>query len=417
MRNKHYDVVVVGCGPGGAIAGKFAALNGAETLIIEEKRQLGFPVYDSMAIIFSKSEMEEVTGEKIESAAIYSQAKGLAYISPSGKEGNPQPLPDGIFVNRPLFEKSLAVDAVRAGAEIMLHSRVVDLVREGGLVTGVIATNGTGLVTIPCSLVIVAEGAYRQIARLAGMKFPSSSISAGIGLELAGVKPLNRLNNIDQIYLDETGQRMYRFVVPYGKDRFSIGVSFSPTFAKETKSLKLRINDFMRHLEEIGMYDFSKASPVNMMCGGRSHLTGLEATPGLASDGLMLVGDATGEPLFGCRSAGVGIMFAACWTGRAAGKIAAEAVRSGDVSGRLLNGEYRHVIDGSLTREERDFVLASIDTRRQILALDAKEQDRAIAEIGQEIAALHLCARGALASPFRSCLETAQAWLKEKKGR
>ena len=210
---------------------------------------------------------------------------------------------------------------------------------------------------------------------------------------------------------------MYRFVVPYGKDRFSIGVSFSPTFAKETKSLKLRINDFMRHLEEIGMYDFSKASPVNMMCGGRSHLTGLEATPGLASDGLMLVGDATGEPLFGCRSAGVGIMFAACWTGRAAGKIAAEAVRSGDVSGRLLNGEYRHVIDGSLTREERDFVLASIDTRRQILALDAKEQDRAIAEIGQEIAALHLCARGALASPFRSCLETAQAWLKEKKGR
>jgi len=36
---KSYDVVVIGCGPAGASAGKFAAENGASTLIIEKKER------------------------------------------------------------------------------------------------------------------------------------------------------------------------------------------------------------------------------------------------------------------------------------------------------------------------------------------------------------------------------------------
>ena len=60
MRKRRYDVVVIGCGPGGATAGKFTALNGAETLILEEKRQIGFPIHDSMGIIYSKAEMEKL---------------------------------------------------------------------------------------------------------------------------------------------------------------------------------------------------------------------------------------------------------------------------------------------------------------------------------------------------------------------
>ena len=197
MRQKSYEVVVVGCGPGGAIAGKCAALNGAETLVVEEKRQIGFPVYDSMSIIFSKSEMEETTGEKIELGAIYSRAEGLAYISPSGKEGKPQLLPDGIFVNRQLFEKSLAIAAVRAGAEIMLHTRVVDLVKEQGVVNGVIIRSGSELITIPCSLVIAADGSYQQMVRLAGIGFPEpsiSAVSAAIGGEFGGVPDIEVAN-------------------------------------------------------------------------------------------------------------------------------------------------------------------------------------------------------------------------------
>lgn len=53
--SKSYDVVVIGCGPGGAAAGKFAAENGARTLILEKKREVGLPVYDSTAVIYGLS--------------------------------------------------------------------------------------------------------------------------------------------------------------------------------------------------------------------------------------------------------------------------------------------------------------------------------------------------------------------------
>ncbi len=408
MRKRRYDVVVVGCGPAGAIAGKFAALNGAETLIVEEKRQIGFPVYDSMGIIYSKSEMEEVTGEEIESAAIYSRAGGLVYIAPSGKVGKPQILPDGVFVNRQLFEKSLAIGAVRSGAEIMLHARAVDLVREQGVVKGVVIRDGSESTAIPCSLVIAADGCYRQMGRLAGIEL-SGGVSAALGCEFAGVRSLGDSHNIDEIYLDDSPERLYRYAVPYGDDRFSIGCSVSRGAVKEKKSLRERLNDLIRHLEAIGKYDFSNASPVSMMSGGM----GLSAAPRLASDGVILVGNAAGGPLYGSRWGGMGLMAGACWTGRMAGEIAAQAVKEGDVTGRSLDGRYKLIIDETI-KEEKPRVLESLDTWRKIFTLGSEEQEQLVEQVGGEVAALHFYSKGAL--PLRSCLEPVQDWLRKRKG-
>jgi digeranylgeranylglycerophospholipid reductase len=404
---------VVGCGPGGAIAGKFAALDGARTLIVEEKRQIGFPIPDSMGIIYSKSEMEEITEEKIDPGAIYSIAEGLAYISPSGNQGKPQPLQDGVFINRQLFEKSLATGAIRKGAEIALHTRAVALVKEQGCVRGIMVKNGSELITILCSLVIIAEGSYQKLARGSGISFPARPDFFGteLGCELVGVRSLCRLQNIDQIYLDETGQGMYRYVVPYDKDRFSIG-SGSPFFAAEKRSLKQRFNDFLTHLEAIGVYDFSKASPVSMVSTG----IGMAFPSELAADGVILVGNAAGAPVYGSHWGGIGLMVGACWTGKIAGKIAAGAARKGDARGRALNAEYKNVIDSSFKNEEKNMILSSLKAQRGILGLSPIEQDRAIEEIGLEIAALHFCAKGATASTLQFCLEPVQNWLKERKG-
>lgn len=411
MRKKRYDVIVVGCGPAGAIAGKFAALGGAETLIVEEKRQLGFPIYDFMSIIYSKSEMEETIGETIEPAIIYSKAKGLTYISPKGRQNEAQPLPDGIFVNRQLFEKFLAIAAVRAGAELVLHSRVADLVREDGVVTGVIIKDGPQPTPVSCSMVIAADGCYQHMARLAGIGFPRERISAALGCEFVGVKSLGGPHNIAEIYLDGSTEGMYRYVVPYGEDRFSLGCSVGRSAVKQKRSLKQRLDEFIRYLEEIGKYDFSKASPVNMMSGGM----GLVVAPKLAADGIILVGNAAGGPVYGSQWGGIGLMLGACWTGRAAGKIAAAAVRKDDVSERSLDGEYRNVINDSLGDEDGTHILEALDAWRQILNLGPEEQEGAVAEISRELAALHFYSKGAL--PLRWCLEPVQNWLKERKRR
>jgi flavin-dependent dehydrogenase len=43
-QNIDYDIVVVGAGPAGCLAAKYAAKNGAKTLIIEERASIGSPV-------------------------------------------------------------------------------------------------------------------------------------------------------------------------------------------------------------------------------------------------------------------------------------------------------------------------------------------------------------------------------------
>lgn len=413
MKKKQYDVVVVGCGPGGAVAGKFAALNGAETLIIEQKRQIGFPIHDYMAILYSKSEVEETTGQEIEAAAAYSKAQSIVYISPSGKEGKPQVLSDGIFVNRCLFEKSLAIGAIRAGAEIQLHTRVVDLLREQGVVKGVIIRDGSKLVTIPCSLVIAADGCYQQMVRMAGIGFPVpsiSSISTAIGCEFAGVKRLGRLCdfNVAEIYLGDFAEGFYGAVVSYSEDRISLGLTCFPSLAKQKKGLRQRLNDLIKHLEALGRYDFSKASPVTMT--GSGTLSGPPSK--LASDGIILAGDAAGRPPLGCRW-GTSGMFQAAWTSRAVGEIGGRAIKKGDVSGGSLEKEYKDILDDSL-KGERARVLAAMQTWREVITASPEEQDRAIEEVGQEMAALHLYMKGAL--PLQSCLEPVQNWLRERKG-
>lgn len=409
MRNKHYDVVVVGCGPGGAIAGKFAALNGAETLVIEEKRQIGFPLFDSFSILYSKSEIEETTEEEVEPAVIHSKVEGLAYVSPKGKRGKPQMLTDAILIDRPLLEKSLAMGAIRAGAEIMLHTRVIDLVIESGVVRGVIVRDRSELKSVSCSLVIAADGCDRIIPRLAGMGFTSEPASGSLGYDFVGVKPLGRPNNVVEIYLDDSGEGRYKYVTPHGEDRFFVGSVISLAAVIQKKSLKQRLDEFVRHLEAIGRYDFSKASPVSMNSGStvRAKLSML------ASDGVITVGNSAGPLLFGNRWGAAPLIPGACWTGRVAGEIAASAVKKGDVSGRALDKKYRDIIDESL-KGEGAHVSEALGLWRQVFCLNSEEQERVVEEIGQEVAAMHLYSKGAL--PLAFCREPVQDWLRERRG-
>ena len=39
-----YDVVVIGAGPGGSVAAKYAAKSGCSTLMIEKRQEIGTPV-------------------------------------------------------------------------------------------------------------------------------------------------------------------------------------------------------------------------------------------------------------------------------------------------------------------------------------------------------------------------------------
>ena len=78
----NYDVVVIGAGPAGAIAAKYAVLNGASTLLIEEHASIGSPVQCTGLI--STAALNEC--EIGEGSFILNKMKGAFVYAPNGEE-------------------------------------------------------------------------------------------------------------------------------------------------------------------------------------------------------------------------------------------------------------------------------------------------------------------------------------------
>jgi flavin-dependent dehydrogenase len=283
---------------------------------------------------------------------------------------------------------------------------VIDLIIEKGKVKGVVARDGARIVTIPSSLVIAADGSFKHIARQAKLEFIDGPISVPIGYEYCGVKRLEGPDNLVEIYLDDSGEGRFNAIFPHGGDRLCIGCSVIRHNFKQNKTLKQRLDEFVAHLEDLGRYDFRRASPVGLVSGGMM----VSAIPRLAADGIILAGNAAGPPLYGSRSGGRTMMLGACWSGRVAGEMAARAVRKGGVSGDALDKEYKDIIHQSLQGDGAN-VQDALGVWRTVFNLDPDQHERVLADLGKEVAALHFYSKGAL--PLAFCREPLQKWLKD----
>src|SRR5512136_2965882 len=127
-----YDIVVVGAGPAGAMTAKYAAKNGARVLMIEKRSEIGAPVRCGEGI--SRSWLDSV-GIRLDSKSVAREVMGAKIVSPNGSSfylsekmaGNEV----GIVLERVFFDKLLARDAVKAGADLMLKTSAVKLLKTG----------------------------------------------------------------------------------------------------------------------------------------------------------------------------------------------------------------------------------------------------------------------------------------------
>src|SRR4030042_1132615 len=183
MQRTDYDVVVVGCGPGGATVANFAALNKLRVLVVDQKREVGLPIQDAASVFYCMSEVEEAASMKIEPRWIEHLIGQHAFFSPSGKTGGGQLWPDGISIRRSMFEKGLAENAALHGAQIWVDTRMVSLVKDNkGVVSGVRVVRGAEAKTITAPIVIGADGVYGNVARMASIPLPRECI-VGFGYE------------------------------------------------------------------------------------------------------------------------------------------------------------------------------------------------------------------------------------------
>ncbi|MEW5937773.1 MAG: NAD(P)/FAD-dependent oxidoreductase [Candidatus Thermoplasmatota archaeon] len=319
-----YDVIVIGAGPGGSTAARYAALHGAHVLMIEKRQEIGSPVRCGEGI--AKRWLDRI-GIEPSGRWIAKEVDGARIVSPGGYEiivdesraGNEC----GYVIHRDLFDQHLALEAARRGVEIEVKTSALDLLTKDGRVKGVRVMQMGHTSELSAHVVIGADGFESQVGRWAGIdtSLKPEDIDTCFQRTLVGIDVDSRFTHF---YTGSIAPGGYAWIFPKGEDiaNVGIGVQLSRVRGK---------GDAMRYLDAfISRHPWlAKGSSVRDVAGAVSTCTPLERTVG---DGIILVGDAARQidPITG------GGVYNACIAGMHAGRVAAEAVELGDAGINFL---------------------------------------------------------------------------------
>ena len=127
------DVLVVGAGPGGGNAALQCARLGLSTIIIEDHSEVGTPVHCGECI--SEIACDNLNLE-LPDEVISKQVNGIRVIFPDGTE---KCLTErGYVLEKHLFERWIAEEAITAGANLHLNHKLTSMQRmeENGKFSG-----------------------------------------------------------------------------------------------------------------------------------------------------------------------------------------------------------------------------------------------------------------------------------------
>jgi geranylgeranyl reductase family protein len=347
-----YDVVVVGAGPVGSTAARYAAMNGAKVLLLEEHASIGSPV--GCTGLLSTRAVEECE-LKPSDEFVFNSVRGAFVHAPDG-----QCLPiDGkktkaYVVSRKNFDRTLAVMAAEEGVEISLKTRAVGLEKgnseaetrtkgngkeKSSLIKLNVLRNGKPEI-ISASVVIGADGVKSRIASYAGLEKPAR-ILPGIQIEAPYASDDS---DFVELFPGSSAPGFFAWTVPLDEKISRIGLALDPVLACKRG---IGDNSPLFHLEKLlssnphvkarysgGMLDF--------VVGGIP-IGPQERT---CADGILLAGDAAGL----AKPTSAGGVYTGVFAAKIAGRVAAEAALEGDTSAKRLS-EYDRLWRNGLEKE------------------------------------------------------------------
>ncbi len=320
-----YDVVVVGAGPAGCLAAKYAAKNGAKTLIIEEHASIGSPVQCAGLLSTNAIRECEVVPDSgfhpITGAFVYAPDRRRIRISGSEIKA--------YVVDRRIFDRTLAENAIRSGADILLRTRAVGIdIGRGAYGRGRrrilhVVIEGEPDV-IEADVVIGADGVQSHIARWAGLDTPDTILS---GAQVSTVYDFEDPQFVE-IFPGSCAPGFFAWAIPYhGSAR--IGLAVRPGFGSGVGHGSAWAH-LKRLIAEHPVVSERCAPGITCIVIGGIPISVPQQT---AADGLLIVGDAAGQ----VKPTSGGGVYPGAVCAKIAGKIAADAVLEGDTSVRRLS--------------------------------------------------------------------------------
>ena len=315
----YYDLVIVGGGPAGSSAAYSAAKNGIKVALLEKENSIAETVRTSGVTWIQNIKEFGIPDD------CFNPIKNFSFCSPNNEVAISDTIPRAAVLDVRKTYRWLANEAKDAGADIFVKMNIKSVIKnEKGDIAGVGGTGPDGETIFHSKVVIDASGFPSTVCKAMGFAPQWKRFGAGAEYEM-------KVENIDsETWWLMVGQEYspagYAGIFPLGKDKVRIGggVGKPESNVDPTQRLKEIIAKKLGPIKKLG-----KLTEIEFHYG-------LIPNDGLSRktvfNNLILVGDSAGQAnplvLEGIRYA---IKF-----GRVAGKVASDAIKSGNTGKESL---------------------------------------------------------------------------------
>ncbi|HID39941.1 MAG TPA: geranylgeranyl reductase family protein [Calditrichaeota bacterium] len=337
MREKVYDLIIVGAGPAGSGTALYAAQNGLSVLLLDKAQ---FPrdkicgdaiSGKSMMVLKELGLLEEA--KKLPSAYIDSVIFGsptFKTVQIALQANKKKGLPPGLVIRREIFDAFLFDNASKAVETVKENFEVNALVPTDGKVSGVLGKDLNNGVTLQFKgkIIIGADG-FNSIVARSTQCFDNNPEHWVVALRqyYKNVKGLDK--QVELHYLDEV-QPGYLWIFPAGNGWANVGVGMlQDTLKRHNINLKRILKEAIEN--PVFRDRFAEAKAVEKPRGWNLPVGSLHRKN--HGHGFMLLGDAAGliDPFTG---EGIGN---ALFSAKIAAQTAREAVNANDFSENFLS--------------------------------------------------------------------------------
>lgn len=353
------DILVVGAGPAGSIAAKHAALGGVDVILIDKKSEIGSPKRCAEGV---SKEGLKFLGIEPQPIWAVNEIEGIRLVAPDGTDvwlNDEIKLPEaGYILERKVFDKHIAMDAGRAGAEIKVKTLAKSLKKEEDSYIVKCESMGDEF-DIRAKILIGADGPESHIGRWAGLKasMKPKDMESGAQFEMCNVKMED--HSVLEFYFGSIAPGGYVWIFPKGEDIANVGLGIIQS--KTDKSAYDHLVDFVKTCPAT-----KDAKIVELNVGG-DPVGGM--IKDLSDDNILIVGDAASQvnPLTG------GGIVSGMTCGMFAGEVAAKSIKCGNHSKKQLseyNKRCKDLLDDKMKKylKVRDYLESLSDEELNSIA-------------------------------------------------
>jgi digeranylgeranylglycerophospholipid reductase len=252
----------------------------------------------------------------------------------------------GYVIYRDIFDQNLARGAVNAGAELMLNTCAISLLKENDKAKGVNVKQFGKKFDIEADIVVGADGVESKVGIWAGIETALKPYD----LETCAQYTLTNVE-VDRAYCDfYLGNKIapggYVWVFPKEKDVASVGIGISASLSEPGKALKLLDKFIASHSE------LKKGEPFRFLAGAVPVAEPIESV----RDNVLLVGDAARQvdPITG------GGLMASIEAGKIAGETIGMAIEKQRFDKKMLS-RYEEKMKNTIYKKlKRNYVVKEI---------------------------------------------------------